>query len=490
MGEQEAVFNVDRYKEVNLIADPLYGYIPFTKAKARKGEKTEEDLIDSKWVQRLRRIHQLQSAFWVFPSAEHTRFQHALGTMYLAGEFACHLYDSLVQVCNEAGEEIIPSQQLFEETARVAGLLHDIGHGPFGHFFDENYLADFGITHEDISQQIIKDELSGIIKGIRPSPSSEFESSERLDPQQIAHLIKKKGQEDSQLLWLRLLKKLFTGLYTADNLDFVRRDAYMIGVSLGPIDVERLKYYSQYCYRPGKGAGLALHANGVSALEMFLSVRSYMFTNVYCHRTVRAIELEMKDRNLFKRTTRELFPDGDPCSNLTNYCEFDEWKAMNEINRWATEPSVGEKKRQLASRWCPIIRRDPNWHLIAERREAQARQILLTKVATQRKLEDLLTDKIKHSLKTTEKKIAPHFRVDIVGFSPRPANPYSGEQSIWIYDPTTGNIEEEGLEWIEARIPARIDTFRVYSRDERYDKDIVQALNQAISKEADLTTSM
>jgi HD superfamily phosphohydrolase len=366
MGEQADVFNVDRYKEVNLIADPLYGYIPFT--KARHGEKTEEALIDSRWVQRLRRIHQLQSAFWVFPSGEHTRFQHALGTMHLAGECACHLYDSLVDVCNKAGEEIIPSQQLFEETARVAGLLHDIGHGPFGHFFDENYLADFGITHEDISQQIIKDELSDIIKDIRRSPSSKFESTERLDPRQIAYVIKKRGQDDSQFLWLKLLKKLLTGLYTADNLDFVRRDAYMSGVSVGPIDVERLKYYSQYCYRLGEGPGLALHLNGVSALEMFLYVRSYMFTNVYNHRRVRAIELEMKDGDLFKRTTSELFPYGDPRSNLTKYCEFDEWQAMSEINRWATEPSVGEKQRKLARRWCPIIQRRPQ--LASHRRVA------------------------------------------------------------------------------------------------------------------------
>lgn len=108
------------YERVNLVADPIHWYIPFTKRlESGISAAVEEDLIDSSWLQRLRRIHQLQAAWWVFPSGEHTRFQHSLGTMHVAGEFAGHLYDSLAAVC----EEGIPSRAKVVETARIAGLL-------------------------------------------------------------------------------------------------------------------------------------------------------------------------------------------------------------------------------------------------------------------------------------------------------------------------------------------------------------------------------
>ena len=81
------------YSGVDLISDPIHNYIKFTSpTEENKREITERDIIDNPWVQRLRRIHQLQSAFWVFPSAEHSRFQHSLGTMHVAGRFALHLY--------------------------------------------------------------------------------------------------------------------------------------------------------------------------------------------------------------------------------------------------------------------------------------------------------------------------------------------------------------------------------------------------------------
>ena len=76
------------YDDVHLIADPLYGYLRITLSRA--GEIAEPDVIDNPWVQRLKRIHQLQSSWWVFPTAEHSRFAHSLGTMHLAGELARH----------------------------------------------------------------------------------------------------------------------------------------------------------------------------------------------------------------------------------------------------------------------------------------------------------------------------------------------------------------------------------------------------------------
>jgi len=132
-------------------------------------KKTERDLIDSEWMQRLRRIHQLQNAMWVYPSAEHTRFQHSLGTMHMAGKFARHLYSSLKKECPN-----VPSLCFIEELFRVAGLLHDIGHGPYGHFFDDNFLHKYKLTHESLGKEIIVKKMGKTIKELRRSPSGPF----------------------------------------------------------------------------------------------------------------------------------------------------------------------------------------------------------------------------------------------------------------------------------------------------------------------------
>src|SRR6186713_2508115 len=109
----------NEYGGTALIADPIHKYIQFT-VPEKKGEVTEKALIDSPWVQRLRYIYQLQSARWVYPSAEHSRFQHSLGAMHLAGRLAQQLYPSLKAIFPDG-----PSAALLEELLRMTGLLHD-----------------------------------------------------------------------------------------------------------------------------------------------------------------------------------------------------------------------------------------------------------------------------------------------------------------------------------------------------------------------------
>ena len=143
------------YDGLSLLADPIHKYISLTVPTASSPEETtEKDLIDSLWVQRLRSIYQLQSTRWVYSSAEHSRFQHSVGAMHVAGRFARHLYPSLKQTVPD-----LPSPHYVEELLRIAALLHDIGHGPFCHFFDQNILAPFHLTHEQIGQTIITDQL-------------------------------------------------------------------------------------------------------------------------------------------------------------------------------------------------------------------------------------------------------------------------------------------------------------------------------------------
>ncbi len=148
--------------------------------RAPQGEVSEQEIIDHPWVQRMRHIHQLQTAWWVFPSAEHNRFQHVLGAMHLASRVMEQWYDSLKESCPN-----VPSRGYVESLARMAALLHDVGHGPFGHFFDDQYLDQFGITHEDIGARIIEQELGDLLRGIRRNPNGSLQPLEEIDPKQV-----------------------------------------------------------------------------------------------------------------------------------------------------------------------------------------------------------------------------------------------------------------------------------------------------------------
>src|SRR5215468_5564910 len=204
----------DTYQGRGLIADPIHQYVLYTRPGGIAGEATEQDLIDTAWVQRLRRVPQLQSARWVFPAAEHSRFQHSLGAMHLAGRLAQQLYPSLRAIFPDG-----PSAPLLEELLRMAGLLHDVGHGPFGHFFDDNFLIDYDLTHE----------LGDSIRNLRRSPTAAFNADERIDPEWICYLMGKSYTHplESHPKWLPHLKPLLSGVFTADNMDYVLRDSYM-----------------------------------------------------------------------------------------------------------------------------------------------------------------------------------------------------------------------------------------------------------------------
>ncbi|HSL76165.1 MAG TPA: HD domain-containing protein [Candidatus Limnocylindrales bacterium] len=385
------------FAAVNLISDPIHGYIELTKrltasessaARLPAEDVAEEDLLDTAWLQRLRRISQLQSARWVFPTAEHSRFTHGLGVMHEAGLWARSLYPSLRAALAGSGEGSIPSEGLVTETMRMAGLLHDVGHGPFAHFFDDHVLSAFDapddprrrgpkrLTHEDLSGAIIG-ELGGMLRGLRRAPGAVAErdalgDGEAIDPAWVAFLIAKPALNDPSMpRWVRWLAPLLSGVFTVDNLDYVRRDAYLTGVTAGPVDVERLRRYTFI------GAdGLTLFEPGLGALEMFLSSRRFMYQQVYFHRTVRAIDLDLSE--VFGPSIRAIFGDGSPADRLPAYADLDEYALLHQAARWARgldvvsdgdaapEPGDGRVTRQLADAWRAILLRQPTWRSEAE----------------------------------------------------------------------------------------------------------------------------
>jgi len=387
------------FAAVNLISDPVHGYIELTKRlgpaeSAAAGlppeEVAEEDLLDSAWLQRLRRISQLQSARWVFPTAEHSRFTHGLGVMHEAGLWARSLYPSLRSALASTPDGgAIPSEGLVTETLRMAGLLHDVGHGPFAHFFDDHVLAAFDapadprrtdrkpLTHEDLSARIIIEELGPLLRGLRRAPGAvaerdAFADDEAIDPEWVAFLIAKPALADPTMpRWVRWLAPLLSGVFTVDNLDYVRRDAYLTGVAAGPIDVERLRRYT--FIGPD---GLTLFEPGLGALEIFLTARRFMYQQVYFHRTVRAIDLDLAD--VFGLSVRAIFGDGSPADRLTAYADLDEYALLHQAARWARgvdvapaagatpTPGDGRVPAAIAERWRAILLRQPTWRAEAE----------------------------------------------------------------------------------------------------------------------------
>ncbi|MDZ7815451.1 MAG: HD domain-containing protein [Planctomycetota bacterium] len=348
----------DYFHGVNLFADPIHTYIPVT-YPAHDGEVCERDIIDSPWVQRLRRIHQLQSAWWVYPGAEHSRFIHSLGVMHCAGYFARKLFDSL-KGSLEKRNESCPSYPLLEETVRLAGLLHDLGHGPFSHFFDDEYLSEYGITHEDLSKHLILDYFGEQISQLRRSPTARFEESETVNPEHVAFLIKKPARpeevDESMPLWVRWLQPLFCGIYTVDNIDYSLRDAYMCGISSSYVDMERLRFYTFFTDN-----GLTFHHAGLSALEMFLKSRWYLYRNVYYHRTVRGIDRQL---SFIFRDTIEQILGGDPRKNLDKYLTLTDYSLLETVNTWHKSDNV--KRRGLASDWRKVVERKVMWKSVFE----------------------------------------------------------------------------------------------------------------------------
>jgi HD superfamily phosphohydrolase len=405
------------FSAVNLISDPIHGYVELTKRLApdeaaaaglEPEDAAEDDLLDTAWVQRLRRISQLQSARWVFPTAEHSRFTHGLGVMHEAALWARSLYPTLRAVLaagSSAGKgagssganataerggaatpEPIPSEGLVVETLRVAGLLHDVGHGPFAHYFDDRFLAALpappdsrrpgvkSLSHEDLSQLIIERELAPVIGALRRAPGNApardaFAAGEAIDPRWVSFIVSKPPLADPSMpRWVRLVQPLLSGVFTVDNLDYVRRDAHFTGVQVG-IDVERLRRYAFMAER-----GLTLYESGVPALEGFLGARLLLYQQVYFHRTVRAIDLDLAE--VFAPSILAIFGERSPVERLGDYADLDEYALLHQAARWSrgedlaapgtARPGDGRVERTVADGWRGILLRRPRWRMDGE----------------------------------------------------------------------------------------------------------------------------
>ena len=230
-------------ERAKIINDPIYGFIEIDKGIIN-------DLINHEYFQRLRRISQLGLSYLVYPGAQHTRFQHALGCLYL-------MKKALLQLENKG--HIITKEE--KEGVQIAILLHDIGHSPFSHALERTLIKNIG--HEEITlmymyrfNEIFNGKLSIAIKIFTNNYHKKF------------------------------LHQLVSSQLDLDRLDYLKRDSFFTGVTEGNIGVDRIINMIDI-----KNDQIVIEEKGIYSIEKFLLARRLMYWQVYLHKTVLSSEM-------------------------------------------------------------------------------------------------------------------------------------------------------------------------------------------------------
>lgn len=230
------------------IIDPIHDFIRVYDAELK--------IIDNPIFQRLRRIKQLSGAHLTYPGAQHSRFEHSLGVMHIAGRAATTLQE----------KGILDTDQIYN--LRLAALLHDVGHGPFSHLFEEVLQQKKKISHEDIGRKLItKTEIGDLL--------SDFGYEKRF--------IAKLAFGDYKF---QFMNEILSGSLSADLMDYLPRDGYFTGAEHAKIDHKRITQSLDVYQKK-----LALEKSALYSFESMMHSRYQMFKAVYFHKTVRAAEV-------------------------------------------------------------------------------------------------------------------------------------------------------------------------------------------------------
>lgn len=313
-----------------IFRDPIYNLIIFDK----KEDKVILDLIDTFAFQRLKRIRQLGLSWITFPSATHDRFSHSLGVAYLAGMYLDNLRNvpNKIEIIDETGEYEINRKSL-KLLLQVAGLLHDIGHGPFSHAFEKITK----IKHEQISIKLIK---SNEIKFILDSVEND-ELKGNLS-RWVVQILDKSFS-------VRWAVDVISSQLDVDRMDYLLRDAYFCGVKYVSFDWEWILKNIMVEKIPALGGreGIVVNAaKGVYSLEAFILSRYHMYEQVYFHKTTRGFEQviakimgrvnEFKGDGLkFDNKYYEQFLNDN--QDIESFLMLDDFVIISQIGVWAKE---------------------------------------------------------------------------------------------------------------------------------------------------------
>ena len=281
-----------------IINDPVYGFITIDDELILK-------LIAHPFYQRLRRIHQMAMAHLVYPGAVHTRLHHSLG--------AYHLMRCALQELTAKGIDITIEEQ---QAAKIAILLHDIGHGPFSHAL-ENEMVE-GMHHEQISLLIIQ-EMNKQYDGRLQMAIDIFTDNY---PKKFLH-------------------QLVSGQLDVDRMDYLTRDSFFTGVIEGAIGYDRiLKMLTVH------NGELMIEEKGIYSIEKFLVARRLMYWQVYLHKTVLSAEQMLK--RIIKRAKFLKATCQEPLNSFINlpveqitleqFCNIDDYDVLVAIKNWCNHP--------------------------------------------------------------------------------------------------------------------------------------------------------
>lgn len=289
-----------------IINDPVYGFITIDDPLIFK-------IISHPWYQRLRRIKQMALAHLVYPGAVHTRLHHSLGAYHL-------MYSALSELKNK-GIEITPEE---DTAAKIAILLHDIGHGPFSHALESVLLEN--VHHEEISLLLMQ-ELNRQFDGQLQVAIDIFTGAY---PKKFLH-------------------QLISGQLDVDRMDYLTRDSFFTGVSEGVIGYDRIiKMLTVH-----EGA-LMVEEKAIYSIEKFLVARRLMYWQVYLHKTVLGAEMTLvkilqrarevglqQPGSLQPSTLTKFLLQQQPSfitNNLDEFCKLDDTDVVAAIKQWCNHP--------------------------------------------------------------------------------------------------------------------------------------------------------
>jgi HD superfamily phosphohydrolase len=325
-----------------ILRDPVHGLVAFE----GDAERIVMALLATREMQRLRRVRQLGLTSLVFPGAEHSRFAHAIG--------ATHVMNRSIDRLRAREHELPIEQRVDDAVAReaiAAALLHDLGHGPFSHLFEE-VLPD-AVPHETWTLELLLDSASEVHRALR-SIDSEM-------PARVAELLTGTHR-------LRWLSRMVSGTLDVDRCDYLLRDSHMTGVAYGLYDLEWLLRALTFARSSDGTYVLAVEGRkGLPPLEAFFLARHFMYQQVYHHKATRAAECLI--RGMFTRLA-ELVRDGSaPASTPSavraavlgarlapgDYLELDDPLLMQCFADWerADDPLLRDFASRLRHRRLP-----------------------------------------------------------------------------------------------------------------------------------------
>lgn len=271
--------------QLHEVRDPIHAFVRF--------DSQEREIINSPPMQRLRHIHQLALTHYIYPGATHTRLEHVLGVMELAGRVFDIVTDhrNLTDELKEELKQLSDPDQLayWRRALRMAALLHDVGHLPFSHAAEKELLPK-GWSHERMTREIVlSDLLAGPLQAMRPP----------IVPMDVVKLSvgPEKATDLEFSVWEAILSEIITGdAFGVDRMDYLLRDSHHTGVAYGKFDHYRLIDTLRILPSPEtKAPTLGIEEGGLQSAEALLWARYQIYSQVYFHPVRRIYDIHLRE---------------------------------------------------------------------------------------------------------------------------------------------------------------------------------------------------